>query len=194
VEIDIGKKIQKLRKDKGLSLKDLSDKSGLPQGTLSKIENGHLVGTVKTHLKLAKGLGISLGELYLEIEQEEKEALSLEPGSEEVQVKSYYFDQKSYFTILTTGNIFKNKMLPCVYTIEPGGTTSPRERPAEEKPLGSERLIFVLQGEVEAIINAKLYKVKEGGFLYFKAHLPHYFKNIGAVTAKFFCVSSPAVL
>ena len=192
--MDIGKKIQQIRKDKGLSLDELSEKSGLAKATLSKIENGHTSGTMKTHLKIAQGLGISLGELYLEIEQEEQEALALEPMAEEVQVKSYPFDEKSYFTILTTGNIFKNKMLPAVYTIDPGGTTRPKERPAEEKPLGSERMLFVLQGEIEAIINDKTYKIKEGGFLYFKAHLPHYFKNVDKATAKFFCVTSPAVL
>ena len=190
----IGRKIQNIRKDKGLSLDELAKRSGLAKGTLSKIENGRTIGTVKTCQKIAEGLGISLGELYLEIEQEEKEAQALESTAEEVQVESYPFDEKSYFTILTTGNILKNKMLPAVYTIEPGGTTRPSERPAEEKPLGSERLIFVLNGAVEAIINNKIYKIKEGGFLYFKAHLPHYFKNTKDVTAKFFCVTSPAVL
>ncbi len=192
--MNIGKKIQIIRKDKGLSLDELAERSGLAKATLSKIENGKTSGTMKTHLKIAQGLGISLGELYLEIEQEEKEAQALEPTAEEVQVSSYYFEKKSHFTILTNGNIFKNKMLPVVYIIEPGGTTRPEGRPAEEKPLGSERLVFVLMGEIEAVINEKTYKIKEGGFLYFKAHLPHFFKNPGAVTAKFFCVTSPAAL
>jgi transcriptional regulator with XRE-family HTH domain len=192
--MNIGKKIQKIRKDKGLSLDELAERSSLAKATLSKIENGRTSGTMKTHLKIAQGLGISLGELYLEIEREEREDLAFAPSAEEVEVKSYSFDEKSYFTILTTGNILKNKMLPVVYTIEPGGSTISQVRPAEEKPLGSERLIFVLKGEVEAVINNKQYHITEGSFLYFKAHLPHFFKNMGKDTAKFFCVTSPAVL
>ena len=58
--IDLGKRLRQLRLAGSLTLRDLSDRSGVSMSTLSKIENNQLSPTYDTLLKLAGGLSVNL--------------------------------------------------------------------------------------------------------------------------------------
>lgn len=55
--------LRDLRKARGLTLIDLSERSGLAASTLSKIENGQMSPTYDTILSLAEGLKVDISEL-----------------------------------------------------------------------------------------------------------------------------------
>lgn len=55
--------LRELRKSAGLTLTDLSERSGLAASTLSKIENGQMSPTYDSILLLAEGLGIDISDL-----------------------------------------------------------------------------------------------------------------------------------
>jgi transcriptional regulator with XRE-family HTH domain len=52
--------IKEKRKEKGISLNQLAEKTGINKGNLSKIENGHTNITIKTLKKIAKALDSKL--------------------------------------------------------------------------------------------------------------------------------------
>ncbi|MDI1442397.1 helix-turn-helix transcriptional regulator [Polyangium sp. 6x1] len=56
--IALGARIRDLRLDRGMSLSDLADKSGVGKGSLSSIENGRVNVTIETCMKIAVGLGL----------------------------------------------------------------------------------------------------------------------------------------
>lgn len=56
--MDIGGAIKAIRKEKGLSQKQLSSKSGVSQTSLSLIEKGHTQAGKETLEKIAIGLGV----------------------------------------------------------------------------------------------------------------------------------------
>ncbi len=58
--IDIGKSLRKLREGRNLSLRSLSEISGLAVNTLSLIENGKTSPSVNTLSKIAKALEIPI--------------------------------------------------------------------------------------------------------------------------------------
>src|SRR4030067_1308085 len=61
-EIRVGERIKTLRGQKGLSLKDVADSSGFSTALLSQMEN-HLVSpSLGTMIKLAKALGVKVGD------------------------------------------------------------------------------------------------------------------------------------
>ena len=62
--IDIGNRIRNVRKDKDITLIELSKLTGVAQATLSRIETGDMLGTVDCHQRVANALGMSLSELY----------------------------------------------------------------------------------------------------------------------------------
>ena len=62
--MEIGERIRSIRQEKRMTLAKLSEKSGVAQATLSRIENGIMTGTIKSHLKISEAFGISLADLY----------------------------------------------------------------------------------------------------------------------------------
>lgn len=61
---ELGKRIQYLRKIKGMSQEDLALKCDINKNYLSDVERGSRNPTVKVLAKIAGGLGITLSELF----------------------------------------------------------------------------------------------------------------------------------
>lgn len=60
----LGEKIKKLRKNYGMTIKDLSDKSGVGKSTISEIETGKVKNPKSETLsKLAKALNVTVDSL-----------------------------------------------------------------------------------------------------------------------------------
>ena len=62
--VDIGKRLRELREAKGLSQRDVEDRSGLPRSQLSIIENGHSTPSFHVLERWAEALDIELHELF----------------------------------------------------------------------------------------------------------------------------------
>ncbi|XAH24973.1 XRE family transcriptional regulator [Xylophilus sp. GW821-FHT01B05] len=63
-EVALGLRIRAIRTEKGWTLEQTGQASGLARSTLSKIENGQMSPTYDALIKLASGLQIDLGELF----------------------------------------------------------------------------------------------------------------------------------
>jgi len=59
----LGQRLAELRGQKGLSLEQLADRSGLPMRELAAIEAGELDPPLTTVFHIARGLGLSPNEL-----------------------------------------------------------------------------------------------------------------------------------
>lgn len=68
----LGAIVRKIRKDRAWTLAELSKASGIPLSTLSKIENDKLTLTYDRLLSFCQSLGISLAELLVETETEDR--------------------------------------------------------------------------------------------------------------------------
>lgn len=60
----LGRRVRELRKKKGWSLKDVSDRSGISYSTLSKVENSKLSLTYDKLIMLSMGLGVDMRVLF----------------------------------------------------------------------------------------------------------------------------------
>lgn len=182
---ELGNRLRSIRKERKLSLEQLSGKSGIALATLSRIETGKGTGTFRTHQRLAEAFGLSLPELYQNLRLEEPESALLEPMSEEAETFTY--DEKAS-AILLAKQVSAKQMMPQMLILQPGGKTT-----LEAYPPGTERWAFGLEGAAEVTIGEKEYRLASGGTLYFKASLPHRFHNKGERAAKLLSVTSPVV-
>lgn len=183
----LGEKLLQLRKAYKMTLDELSAKSSVAKATLSRLENNITTGTLRTHMKIVEALGISLPELYREIESSDQMPVALEPKPLE-SAEIFTYDIKAQAVILAK-QIAKKNMLPQLVMLQAGGSTV-----TEENSAGTEKFVFCLEGKIDARIGENTYSLKKGGSLYFKSSFSHTFKNIGKKTAKFICVSSPVAL
>ncbi len=184
--MEIGARIRELRKQRGLNLEELSAKSGVALATLSRIETGKTGGNFKTHQKIASAFGSSIAELYQGLEEPVPEAVWMEPGSEEAE--SFTYDEKTS-AILLAKQVSGKNMLPQMLVFKPGGKTT-----LEQYREGTERWVLCLEGTLEITVGDKSYRVSPGSTLYFKASVPHQFRNTSEVGTKALSVMSPAVL
>ena len=73
----IAKNLKRLRKFKNLSQKEVSAKSGVPQGQNSRIENGRIEPSISTLEKLADVFEVSISEFFKTTEVNEEVNLPL---------------------------------------------------------------------------------------------------------------------
>lgn len=64
----LGATIKKLRKRKGITLKAMSKSTGIQLATLSRMENNKMVGHLRSYVLIAKGLGLTVSQLFAAIE------------------------------------------------------------------------------------------------------------------------------
>lgn len=185
--MDIGRRIRALRKEHGLSLEALAEKSSVSLGTLSRLENGKGgAGTFRTHQRIADALGLAITELYRGAEAQEEEAVLVK--SQGADADTFVYDEKASTVLLAT-QVSKKRMLPQMLILQPGGKTA-----VEQLRAGTERWLFGLAGQVEVTLGEKTYPIHEGATLYFRASLPHQFKNTGKAVARCILVTDPAIL
>ena len=66
----IGNTIKRLRKQKRMTLKDMSKITGVQTATLSRIENDKMDGSLNVYMLIAGGLDLKLSELFAAIEED----------------------------------------------------------------------------------------------------------------------------
>ncbi|MCB9771312.1 MAG: helix-turn-helix transcriptional regulator [Candidatus Omnitrophica bacterium] len=184
----IGKRLKELREKNKMSLTDLSQKSGVQIATLSRIENMKMTGTLESHLNIAKALSVDLVELYDNLKNDEQKAEPPHVNKPQTSVESFTYNDRASYEILTS-QLLKKKMLPIILRIEPDGKTN-----TEQNPSGSERFIFILEGEVTAYIGKEHYALKTNSSLYFDASVEHHFENKGKKAVKVISVITPVML
>jgi len=180
----IGEKLHAIRKAKRISLTELSEKSKVQMATLSRIENKKMVGTLESHMQIAKALGIDVTELYKGLSHQN----AIIDFGHDKNTDVFTHSDKASYEILTK-NIMNKKMMPTLVRIEEGGKTN-----KEQSQGGSEKFIFVLDGHLEININSQVFILHKFNTLYFDAALPHYYRNTGKGAVRLICVGTPVSL
>jgi transcriptional regulator with XRE-family HTH domain len=184
--LSLGGRIRQYRKQCGLSLEQVSAKSGVALATLSRIENDKGSGTLRTHQRISDAFGLTLAELYKNLQPQQEDAEVIRSQADEAE--SFIYDQKAS-AIFLARQVAGKQMLPQLILLQPGGKTS-----VEQYPPRTERWVFGLEGEISVRVANKEYPVGPGETIYFKASLAHQFHNDSHAPARLISVTSPAVL
>lgn len=178
----IGKRIRELRKAKDVTLIELAEKTGVAQATLSRIETGVMTGTVDSHKRIADALGITVAELYQELD-DRKEKTALQRGE---PLKAELRPSQKIQVELLTQDVLRKKMTPLLVSM------SPKTRmKSEQCERGVEKFIYVIEGSIEVLLDKDTYALKKQDALYFDASLKHTISNPNSQKARFFSVASP---
>ena len=181
----VGEVIHRIRKEKKMTLLELSQASGVALATLSRIENGKMTGTLESHMNICRALDITLPELYRDLSPAKK---SVEVQTKKGRTDVFLHDKRATSEMLAS-NVLNKKMMPVIIKVRKRGATH-----KEETKLGIEKFIYILDGKIEANIGDEKYTMSAGDTLYFEASLPHRFKNVGPGESRLICVISPPTL
>ncbi|MCB9800032.1 MAG: helix-turn-helix transcriptional regulator [Candidatus Omnitrophica bacterium] len=180
---NLGSRIRTIRKEKGVTLVELSEKTGVAQATLSRIETGTMSGTIESHEKIAEALGIGLADLYVGVDKRYEEIDHMGQADE----RKVTHHSRGIQIELLTQESSKKKITPLLLTL-----AAKTQTPRENQERGVEKFFYVLEGEIRATVDKAEFVLKAGETLYFDASLSHSVENVKDIPAKLLIAVSPS--
>jgi len=177
--VDVGQRMRQLRKERGLSIKELAEKSGLAVNTLSLIENQKTSPSVTTLEATAKAMGIAVA-LFFEPTQESEQVIFTKDGQRrEMEIDGILVED--------CGVDLQD------HPMQPFHVTLPAGKGSGSDPIvhSGYELVCVHSGEIEYIVKDKTYTIQAGDSLLFDARLPHHWENKGEVPVVYLLVLVP---
>jgi XRE family transcriptional regulator, regulator of sulfur utilization len=181
--VAIGARVKALRESAGLSLRDLSERSGVSAPMLSQVERGETSPTLTVAARIASGLELRLSQL-----------LRLDEGGAVTVVRA---DRRQRggnrrrghsFDVLTSSQPGQRAELSR-HTLAPAGATGAPDDPPMHEP-GSRETALVERGSVVLVCDGQRYELSDGDCVTFDADLPHHFENPTTEDAAFLAVVS----
>ena len=166
----IGARVKALRESSGLSLRDLTERSGVSAPMLSQVERGETSPTLTVAARIAAGLELRLSQL---LRLDESGAVTIVRAAE--RQRGGNKRRGHSFEVLTSGQPGQRAELSR-HTLAPGGATGAVDDPPMHEP-GSRETALVERGAIQLICDGASYELNEGDCVTFDADLPHHFEN-----------------
>jgi len=164
---NIGDRIKVLRKENRLSMKMVSEISGVSPAGISKIENNQMIPTIAILLKLAKALNKSIS--YLVDEKEPSREIELVKRKDR---KKLYSSRVRVWMENLAGSMEDGFLTGIFCVIDPKGDSGKTKMSHR-----GEEMIVVLDNVIEFTIRNKIYRLSKGDCLHFRTEVPHSWKN-----------------
>ncbi len=165
---DVGKRIKSIRKRKGLTLHDLSERSGMSATAISAIERNVSSPTVNTLSSIGKALGESLSSLLGE--SEIAYVVTRADARERPATRASGIDLQS----LAAG-VPGQRFIPTIGFLAPGATSG-----NDLVNRHGDDFLFVIKGELEVDLNEDVIRLGAGDSLYFRENTPYRWRNASA--------------
>jgi transcriptional regulator with XRE-family HTH domain len=174
----LGEHVRALRRERGLTLDLLAERSGVSRAMISKLERGEKNPTLVVAAKVAEGLGVTLSQL---VGVEEKREVVVVPRERRMVMR----DPETGFERQLLFPSFGGRGVEFTLNIVPEGSAS-GECPPHRR--GVEEYVAVEKGRLRAVIGDEEYLLEEGDALYFEADVSHRFDNIGDGECSYYLV------
>jgi transcriptional regulator with XRE-family HTH domain len=176
---DIGRRLRNLRHIKGLTLKDLADRTLCSESMLSKVENGKAQVSLTLLHRIVHSLDITITALFSESRADQGVVTRAK--------------DRSTFRIDANGSRLERLIPPNLghllegnlHILEPGGG-SDGILTHEGEEVG-----YVLSGVFELTVSGVQYELHSGDSFVFRSEEPHSYRNPGKVTTRVIWVSTP---
>ncbi len=161
----VGNRLRIVREERGLSQRELAQRSGLSSNAISLIERDENSPSVSTLQNLASALNVKMS--YFFDDHEPTPVLHVKAKNRPV------ISSKGVRIEGLDGKLNYQEMEPFLVSLDPKSGSGERQ----VVHTGHE-LVYCLSGCVEYLIDGQIYSLAEGDMLLFEAHLPHLWRNV----------------
>src|ERR1700679_3416669 len=181
----LGARVRALREAMDLSLRDLTERSGVSAPMLSQVERGETSPTLTVAARIAAGLDLRLSQL---LRLDEGDSVTIVRASQ--RQRGGNKKRGHGFEVLTSSQPGQRAEISR-HTLAPGGATGAADDPPMHEP-GSRETALVEAGSVVLVCDGQRYVLDAGGCVPSAADLPHHFENPKAhdADARFLAVVS----
>lgn len=178
--MDIGIRLQAVRKSKGLSQRELAKRVGVTNSTISLIEQNKVSPSISSLKKVLDGIPISLADFFTQDLEDSGDSPFYE-SSEQPDVGN---NDIHYFLV---GHRQRNRRMCVLREVMPPGSDTGESMITHEGEEGG----VVLQGRVEITVGSQRRVLGPGEAYYFECRQPHRFRNVGSEDAILVSASTP---
>lgn len=178
-KVEIGKKIKRLRLQRGLTQEELADRCELSKGFISLLERDLTSPSIATLMDILESLGSDLKTFFSETGDEK-----VVFGAEDIFVKEDSELLQGAIRWLVP-SAQKNQMEPILVELGAGGET------IEDDPHEGEEFGYVLSGTLKLVLGDRILRVKREESFYFRSNVPHKLVNAGKTPCRVLWVSTP---
>jgi transcriptional regulator with XRE-family HTH domain len=181
----IGEKIRSIRKNKNLTIVELSEQINVTSGYISQIERDLISPSLTVLKRLAEALDIPLSVLFLDESSENVVAI---PVVERTKVKFGNINIELEYITPVLRNNEKASSLEAFYFKLPAKSWVSENTIIME----SKEVFYVLNGEIECHIGDKVYCVSAGGSICLPENIGHMVYNSTDMDAEAICMVAPS--
>ncbi|MFY9177982.1 MAG: cupin domain-containing protein [Caldicoprobacterales bacterium] len=168
IQDQIGAQIKKLRKKNQMTLKQLSELTGLSVGFLSQLERGMTSVAIDTLLNIASVLGVSINYFFTE-----RESHNEDPVARRHEYEIILSDKNNFIQYSLSKSLSDKDMLPRLVEILP---CKKQEKVILYSHEGEE-FIYILEGILTYYYKDKKYDLYPGDCIHVHSHDPHNWQN-----------------
>lgn len=161
---EIFRKIKNLRFEQGITLKELSEKTGLSVSFLSQVERGTSSLAITSLKKIADAFGVKMIHFFEETED-------LNYAVKKPSQKPFKIGSSDSTYIKLSNNFADRKIEPFLVTLQPN------QKEVESVNHPGEEFYYVMEGAVLITVDQTEYYLKKGEAIHFPSELPHIWEN-----------------
>lgn len=178
IEKQIADGMRKIRKSKGLTLKQLGQKIGISPGMLSRLENNQSSPPIATLAKIAQGLEVPISIFFEENGETTDQKYIVTRNDKRRQVVRRGSDIGFiYYAFNTAKDLHLIEAFIMEHTPIKKKLKVLFDHPGEE-------LILVLRGSIELVYGHETIRLAVGDAIHFDPSIPHRAQNVGKETAE----------
>ena len=177
----LGDRVRKAREVHGLTIVDLSSRTGIAPDMLSRVETNEVIPPLGVLIKLGKALEMSLGffispgvdKPMTVVRANERQAISRH-GEKRSEQYGYFYESLA-------PDKANRVMEPFLVTLLPTEVEEPSTHDGQE-------FILVLEGEMKVRVGDEVEFLRPGDALYYDSTQPHFVRCVGGKEAKILAV------
>ncbi|UTW09776.1 cupin domain-containing protein [Pseudomonas benzenivorans] len=180
--MDVGVRLQSIRKLKGLSQRELAKRAGVTNSTISMIEKNSVSPSISSLKKVLAGIPMSLVEFFsLETDQDNHTQVVYRAG-ELIDISD------GAVTMKLVGKAHPSRALAFLDETYPVGADTGDEMYSHE----GEEAGMLVEGRLELTVGSEVFILEPGDSYYFESSKPHRFRNPFDAPARLISATTPA--
>jgi transcriptional regulator with XRE-family HTH domain len=179
----IGQRVRGYRKLQRRRLKELATLAGCSESLLSRVENGLVMPSLSTLHRLAKALGVNVAVL---VETSKPESCTIFSPLTRPRTSIGGRPEGDGSTVESLVPYAENRQIEGLIVSLPvgGALNGPFSHQGEE-------LGFVLEGELELVVDGVAHHVPAESSFFLQSDRPHSYRNVGSTTCRVVWVNTP---
>jgi len=179
LDLELGPLLRRLRTARNLTLRELATSAGVTESFLSQVERGVATPSIASVQRIARGLGLSIADLFAEVESGGLVVRAAE------RRRIQYPGLGAVDEFLTRGKGGRLQVIMSI--VEPGGGTGDEPYTHES----DEEVLIVLEGELDLWVGDEHFHLEEGDAVTHSSRVPHRNTNNGTRPARILFCSTP---